>query len=143
MSGSGVHSWNKQASKSAMPGLLSAAGDESKRQVELEIISCEQSRHVHPETNEPMWLAVVELKTGLTHQIRLQFSALGAALNGDTRYAAVEGLLQPDEEEGDVEFGKVVESNIDLQCFSLEFQDKDLPAGNPTRFEVPAPAWYE
>ena len=141
LSGSVIHSWNIPERKNSMPVLLSSAGEKTKRQVELEILSCEQSRHVHPDTKEHMWLAEVELKTGLTHQIRLQFSALGAALNGDTRYSPVEGLLLDEGEE--VEFGKVVESRVDLQCFSLEFQDGDLPSGAPTIFELPPPVWYE
>ena len=124
-----------------MPGLLSAAGDTTKRQVELEILNCERSRHIHSHTKELMWLGDVELKTGLTHQIRLQFSALGAALNGDTRYATVEGLLRKEGEE--VEFGKVVESSLDLQCYSLEFDHGTLPTGNPIVFELPPPDWYE
>ena len=35
----------------------------------------------------------VELITGRTHQVRLQFSALGLPLVGDSRYAPVAGML--------------------------------------------------
>ena len=132
-SGSVVHSWNKPE-RNRMPGLLSPPGESLKRQAELQIL------HSLPSNHKPAWLAEVQLKTGLTHQIRLQFSALGAALHGDTRYTPVEGLLASAEE---VEFGPVVQSNIDLQCASLTFHnERDLPSGSPLKFEVPPPSWY-
>ena len=42
----------------------------------------------------------IRLVTGRTHQIRLQFAAIGAAIIGDTRYSPVEGLLDHSFEEG-------------------------------------------
>jgi 23S rRNA-/tRNA-specific pseudouridylate synthase len=131
------------------------------KKVELKILSAVPSREAtNEETGEPLWLVEVELLTGLTHQIRLQFAAMNAAINGDLRYIPVEGLDGADVDgyggldDGAApkprpELGGATYSGIDLQCASLTF-----PAGCPglgkgngngneeIRFEAPRPAWF-
>ena len=51
----------------------------------------------------------IRLITGRTHQIRLQFAALGAALIGDSRYSPVQGLLDNSDETSDMDFAGVVD----------------------------------
>ena len=52
---------------------------------------------------KPLFECEIRLVTGRTHQIRLQFAAIGAALIGDSRYIPVEGLLDRTDEETKVE----------------------------------------
>jgi hypothetical protein len=109
----------------------------------------------------------VELVTGRTHQIRLQFSALSAPIFGDTRYTPVAGRL--DQPEG--EFGTLADGQsgadsqseqrwgdgsalfgqeprrIGLHCACLSFprsalglDDDELAAGSPAGPQSPGEA---
>lgn len=66
----------------------------------------------------------VELFTGRTHQIRLQFAALNAPIVGDYRYEPVRGLLDEGSDspwgDGSALFGPEPRI-IGLQCHKLEF----------------------
>lgn len=88
----------------------------------------------------------IELVTGRTHQIRLQMSALGFPLYGDTRYIPVSGLLD-DEETGDGAdlFGPDPKSSIGLHCQSLEFPANvvGIEGRDKVEFRSSEPWWCE
>lgn len=68
----------------------------------LNIISCIKLEHLSKlrhESNDDIYECKIELLTGRTHQIRLQFAALDAVVVGDTRYIPVRGLVQGEGDE--------------------------------------------
>jgi 23S rRNA pseudouridine1911/1915/1917 synthase len=68
----------------------------------------------------------VQLHTGRTHQIRLQMTALGAPIVGDTYYESVSGLMYDDLTKigsaSEVQFG-IQPDRIALHCEKLEIPD--------------------
>ena len=74
----------------------------------------------------------VELVTGRTHQIRLQFAAMGSPIVGDTRYAPVAGHLESTLP--DPTFGPDP-SSIGLHCSAV-----DLPQSHDRVISSPPPA---
>jgi 23S rRNA-/tRNA-specific pseudouridylate synthase len=78
--------------------------------------------------------AEIQLLTGRTHQIRLQLSALGWPIFGDTRYAPVAGLLdegasQP-HGDGSGLFGRDPRGRTGLHCSELTFDSRVLLGEN-------------
>lgn len=73
--------------------------------------------------DQVLYESIIELHTGRTHQIRLQFSALGCALVGDTRYTPTEGLLDEEGGHGDGtdKFGPDPQY-VGLQCYQLSYE---------------------
>lgn len=132
-----LHVYTKKT-KFNKPGLLRkfdedlVSGDNPRYQrAEMEILSV-QPRDVTTLTS-------IKLITGRTHQIRLQCSALGNAIVGDTRYAPITGRLGTDEEDEDI-FGEEPDA-IHLKCVRLLFDDKaNLPFPNNT-LETSSPRW--
>lgn len=75
---------------------------------------------------------IVELVTGRTHQIRLQFAAMGFPVVGDSRYVPVAGLLDNDDDtygDGSQLFGPDPRV-IGLQCFELRIPDAIMKEGS-------------
>jgi len=75
----------------------------------------------------------VELLTGRTHQVRLQFAASSAPIHLDTRYTPVAGMLDEEDNDGSKLFGPEPKGPIGLHCASLEFEPNTvvLPSGIP------------
>ena len=79
--------------------------------------------------SKPLFECEIRLITGRTHQIRLQFSAIGATLLGDSRYMPVEGLFDRTDEEtiGDE---KVVEEKTNANKKSTRYMNTKPKRGN-------------
>lgn len=147
LEGTVTHWYKKPKGKGSTPGILYLANDDSDSlsPCHLEIISAEESG-TNNEDGEPMWLVEVILGTGLTHQIRLQFAALGASINGDSRYRPAEGhLIDPAKEQADTTalplLGDTVTGGIDLQCASMTFPAGTLYESDFT-FAAACPDWW-
>ena len=79
--------------------------------------------------SKPLFECEIRLITGRTHQIRLQFSAIGATLLGDSRYMPVEGLFDRTDEETQAG-GKVVEEKINANKKSTRYMNTKPKRGN-------------
>ena len=116
-----LHAYTKKT-KSKKPGMLRAfdedivSGQNARYQrAEMEILSLEP--------RESTTLVNINLVTGRTHQIRLQCSALGNPIVGDTRYAPVTGQLGTLDVDSEDVFGEEPDA-IQLKCMRLVFHEK-------------------
>lgn len=102
---------------------------------ELNVLSCQKLQveafqeisatiDMEEKTEDEIYECEVELITGRTHQIRLQFSASGSPVVGDTRYKSVAGLHDTGEDDAVINFGPDP-SKIGLHCSKLVIPMED------------------
>lgn len=92
--------------------------------------------------NTIVWECEIDLITGRTHQIRLQMSALGFPLWGDSRYIPIAGMLDDGVQDGSGFFGMEPTTGIGLHCSSVEVCEEDLViVPGVSRFVASEPWW--